>query len=281
MIELAFALLLSTSAAQDVPAECRPGADGNVSWAACAALFQKGSPPWTFATMNQASQAYLDQDYVTAVRLYDAASGSGELLSDAYFHAFRADTYEHVGRFPEAARDARTAWRILNGEIAAPGAQDMPPLTDDQKSFILALILHILKTADDPAFPTALAAYRELPAKDWEAWGQRAAVLDQLDDTAGALVASGEALKAQPTDVGVLNNHCYILVRNGRPSEGLPYCEKAVLSAPNFAPLRHSLASALAGAGRCEESVAQLAEARRIDPATILYNQPIACTPAG
>ena len=48
--------------------------------------------------------------------------------------------------------------------------------------------------------------------------------------------------------------------------------------APDVGAVRHSLAAALAGAGRCDEAEAALAEARRLEPATVLYQQPIACT---
>ena len=103
-------------------------------------------------------------------------------------------------------------------------------------------------------------------------------MLEQLGDLEGALEASLVAVKAEPAHPGYLNNHCYILVRAGRPAEGLPYCEKAVQGAPAIAAVRHSLAAALAGVGRCEEAEDALAAAQRLDPATVLYQQRIACT---
>ncbi len=114
--------------------------------------------------------------------------------------------------------------------------------------------------------------------KDVAAHGDLALVLEQLGDFEGALEASLVTVKAEPANPGYLNNHCYILVRAGRAAEGLPFCEKAVQGAPEVAAVRHSLAAALAGAGRCAEAEAALGEARRLDPATVLYQQSIACT---
>ena len=277
MIALAFALMLTT-APQEVPAVCDPAPGVAPDWAACAAALPEGSPEQALARLNQATEAYLNRDYAAAERLYDAAAGDGEVYSDVFLHAFRADTFRQVGRDKEATADARIAWLILSDDPAHAAPREMAPIDDEGRRFLLSLVLPILKTGRDPAFEPAFAAFRALPVKDADGYGSLALVLEQLGDFDGALEASLVAVKAAPTDAGYLNNHCYILVRAGRPAEGLPFCEKAVQGAPEIGAVRHSLAAALAGAGRCEEAEAALAEARRLEPATVLYQQPIACT---
>lgn len=278
MIALALALFL-TAAPQEVPAVCQPAPGVAPDWAACAEALPEGSPQQRLARLNQASEAYLNRDYGAAERLYDAAAGEETVWSDVWLHAFRADTYQQVGRDKDAVADARTAWLILSDDPAWEAARRMSgPVDEDGRRYLLSLILPILKKGRDPVFDEAFAAFRALPVKDVEGHATLALVLEQLGDFEGALEASLVAVKAEPANAGYLNNHCYILVRAGRPAEGLPYCEKAVQGAPDIAPIRHSLAAALAGAGRCAEAEAALAEARRLDPATVLYQQPIACT---
>lgn len=279
MIALALALFL-TAAPQEIPAVCQPTPGVAPDWAACAEALPDGSPQQRLARLNQASEAYLNGDYGAAERLYDqAAAGGGVIYSDVWMHAFRGDTYQQVGRDKEAVADARFAWQILSDDPAYEVARELSgPVDEEGRRFLLSLILPILKKGRDPVFDEAFAAFRALPVKDVEGHATLALVLEQLGDFSGALEASLVAVKAEPANAGYLNNHCYILVRAGRPAEGLPYCEKAVQGAPDIAPIQHSLAAALAGAGRCTEAEAALAEARRLDPATVLYRQPIACT---
>ncbi|WP_332657209.1 hypothetical protein [Brevundimonas sp.] len=280
MIALALALSL-TAAPQEGPAACEMAPGVATDWAACAEALPEGSPQQRLARLNQATEAYLNRDYGAAERLYDAAAGEEAVYSDVWLHAFRGDTYQQVGRGKDAVADARIAWLILSDDPAWAAAREMGgEVNEDARRFLLSLILPILKKGRDAAFEPAFAAYRALPVKDVDGHANLALVLEQLGDFDGALEASLVAIKAEPTNPGYLNNHCYILVRAGRPAEGLPFCEKAVQGAPEVAAVRHSLAAALAGAGRCAEAGAALAEARRLDPATVLYQQPIAC-PAG
>lgn len=278
MIALALALSL-ISGPQEIPAVCEPEPGVAPDWAACAEALPEGSPQQRLARLNQATEAYLVADYGLAERLYDQLGGLEPLGSAAQF-AFRADTYQQVGRDKEATADARASWLLMAAsERPAPG--EARPAADaaydDERRFLLSLILPILKKGRDPAFEAAFASFRALPVKDADGHATLALVLEQLGDLDGALEASLAAIKGAPTNAGYLNNHCYILVRAGRPAEGLPFCEKAVQGAPEAAPIRHSLAAALAGAGRCAEAEAALDEARRLEPATVLYQQPIAC----
>jgi Flp pilus assembly protein TadD len=93
----------------------------------------------------------------------------------------------------------------------------------------------------------------------------------------GALEMSQRALALAPSEPRVLNNHCYILYSADRAVDALPFCERAVIAAPDAPEVRHSLASVYAALGRCEEAEGALGEARRLDPATVEYQRAIAC----
>jgi Flp pilus assembly protein TadD len=142
---------------------------------------------------------------------------------------------------------------------------------------IYVYILPVLQAGDLQRFETALQAFRALPAMGWESYANRAAVLQEIGDVAGALDMSGRALAMAPDDPGVLNNHCYILLQAGRAGEALPFCERAVRAVPSVAAARHSLAEVFAALGRCAEAERELAEARRLDPVTVDYQRPLSC----
>lgn len=282
MIAITLALLLTTApmdGPQELPPVCQAPEGAAPDWAACAEALPEGSPQQRFARLNEATEAYLNRDYGAAERLFDQIGGLDPFSSDALY-AFRADTWRQVGRDKEATADARAAWLLMAGAADVGGADNeaAAEAEAERRRFLLSVILPILKTGRDPAFDAAFTAFRALPVKDVAGYAALALVLEQLGDLEGALEASLVAVKADPAYPGYLNNHCYILVRAGRAAEGLPYCEKAVQGAPEIAPLHHSLAAALAGAGRCAEAEAALAEARRLEPATVLYQQPLACT---
>ena len=106
-------------------------------------------------------------------------------------------------------------------------------------------------------------------------------VLSLIGEHSAAAADSKKALELEPADPTLLNNHCYILVEGGQPAQGLSYCERAVAALPESPYVRHSYAAALAGVGRCADSERQLAEARRLDPSSALYREPIACRAKG
>ncbi len=116
-----------------------------------------------------------------------------------------------------------------------------------------------------------------LDVQDWSLRADRAGTLETLGDLAGALVESKQVVDHQPDNPVFLNNHCYILVRMNRALEALPYCERAVASAPTIPEARHSYASVLAAVGQCEAAETQLAEARRLRVDDPLYRQPLTC----
>ncbi|MDP3802199.1 hypothetical protein [Brevundimonas sp.] len=283
MIELAFVLALASGSpqAQEVPAPpaCR-GAFETIDWQACADASGQGTPGYALAMINLGTRAYVEGDYASALRFYDKAEQAGQRIqSDVIFHTFRGDTYRHAGREAEALADARLAWLMLIDDPSVAGdPRDRRPIDDALRFFVLVRILATLKTGDAAMFESARAMFIALPVEGADALSNRAGALEQLGEFDAALVDSKRAVDMQPDDPGPLNNHCYILIRAGQAEQGLPYCERAVALAPEIAPIRHSYASALAAMGRCADGRRQLAEARRLDPGSALYREPMACT---
>lgn len=105
----------------------------------------------------------------------------------------------------------------------------------------------------------------------------RAAVLDELDDHAGARAAAERSLKLAPDEPEAPDNACYVIARAGGARAALPYCERAAAAAPDVAAIGDSYATALADLGRCDEAEAQLAQARRLDPVSVAYQRKVVC----
>jgi tetratricopeptide (TPR) repeat protein len=272
---LAAATEAHAQGAEQVPDACKPGARGSVDFAACAGAAPAGSNIRVYALINLGTAAYIAGDYTKAARLYDEAVPPGKtVMSDVYFHAFRAGAYQHVGRKDEAYKDARFALDILS---AKPGLPPEIARADGDREPIYVAILPILKESADPDYASALAAFLALPVNDWIGWSNRAAILSEIGELGAAAEASAAALKLNPTHPAVLNNHCYMLAMSGDPAGALPYCEKVVQAAPGHPAGRHSLATTLALLGRCADAEAALAEARRLDPGSENYRQPLTC----
>jgi len=254
------------------PSACRANDGEQVDFQACADLAKRGSPERALALINLGTQAFLKQDYQTAVRFYDEAAprDGGKLFSDASFHAFRASAYDRVGRNAEAISDARVAVGLMRAHgFKASEANDPEAL--------FPYILPILKRSKDVDYAPALSVYQALPVRDWISHANRASVLIELEDFAGAAVSNDAALRLEPGHPAVLNNACYLATRSGRPADGLPFCERAIAAAPEVAAVQHSYAATLAGLGRCREADERLAQARRLDPVSLTYQQPLAC----
>ncbi|RZJ39689.1 MAG: hypothetical protein EON86_13935 [Brevundimonas sp.] len=283
MISLLLTLLIATPQVQDAPVP--PACIGAtfVSWEACAAASEEGTPAYSLAMMNLGTYAYLDGDIAGALGYYDKAALEGlSMTSDVTFHTFRADARRYGGRMEEARADASIAWGFLDGRPPANTPPDLIlPVSGEMRAAILSLILPIMKDGDPEAFRRARDQYLALPATDWSALSQKAGVLTSLGEHADAVAASKGALDLRPQDPLSQNNHCYALVEAGRAAEGLPYCERAVAGLPDLAPVRHSLATVLAELGRCADAEAQMAMARRLEPGGSLYREPLTCTPKG
>lgn len=281
---LTFAVFAAASAAQpndDVPAVCRPDASGVVNYQACADGAPAHSAVRVLALINLGTQAYLRQDISEAVRLYDeaqAASGAN-VYSDAGFHAYRADAYARVGRDADALANAQTAWQLMTHDPAVnPTLAHLAAQQPVDPEVVYGLILPVLKKGNDPHFAAALAAFSALPENDWVSHVNHGAVLDQLGDHDGALRESTQALALAPNEPAALNAQCYMLAKDGRGADALPYCTQALQLAPDVAPIHDSYAVALAAAGRCDDANRERATAHQMDPASVDYQAPLTCT---
>jgi tetratricopeptide (TPR) repeat protein len=275
------ALLVGSAFAQDrPPPQCNANAQGVVDWQACLDASPANAAWRSLALMNLGTQAFLRDDFATAVRFYDEAAPPGQtLLSDVSFHAFRGAAYWHVGRRQEALADANIAYRMLHNDPTLPAIRGgyVPLGTDPEQIYIR--ILPILQTGDAQIFHRAEQEFRALPASDWVSYANRAGTFQEINDIPAALEMSGRALAMAPNEPAVLNNHCYILYTAHRAQEALPYCERAAATAPNVAAVHDSLSDVLVVLRRCAEAEREIAEARRLDPSDLDYAQQIVCTP--
>lgn len=263
----------STAAAQS-PAACQPDTRGAVDFAACVRVAAPGSPERSLSLLNLGTQAFLQQDYASAVRYYDAAVPAGQkVFSDVRFHAFRGAAYERVGRLSDAAEDADVVARMIAGAGGA-GTGQIPPQIEEEA---LAHALPILKRAGNRGYTPALARFSSIPASDWISHANRAAVLTELEEFEGALAANDKAMSLAGDHPQVLNTACYLKAKVNRVAEGLGDCQRAVAAAPEVAAIRDSYATALAALGRCREAEQQMSEARRLDPASVTYRRRLAC----
>ena len=276
-----FVALGGSAFAQDPPppAVCQT-AKQTGAWQACLDALPANSPWRPLALINMGTDSFLRDNYAAAVRYYDEAlpPNNQQLLSDITFHTFRGAAYWRVGRREDAQRDADVVYRMLQRDptLPMPPAQCIPPGLDEEMIYVY--ILPVMQAGDQQRFNAAVARFRALPAQGWESYANRAGVLQQIGDLPGALSMSERALAAAPNHPAVLNNHCYIVLQMGRAAEAAPFCERAVAAAPGVAAVHHSVAEVYAALGRCADSARELAEARRIDPATAAYQQPLTCT---
>lgn len=262
------------------PPQCRYDAAGQIDYAACLAASPPGSPWRSLSLMNLGTRAYVAADFAAAVRYYDEAqpADGSAMYSDASYHAYYAATLHQVGRPEDAIVQARRALAVMHNapEVPEEVRRRFSSVPVDSE-LIYATILPVLHAAHDPQTGAVMSAYLALPAQDFVSWANRAAVMLEIGDHENALRANAEAMRLAPSHPAVLNNQCYILVRMSRADEALPHCLGARAAAPGVAAVRHSVASAFAALGRCREADSELAEARRLDPISPEYAQPIAC----
>lgn len=266
-----------------IPPACLRSQTGHIDWKACSEAAPRGSYLWVLALINLGTDAFMRNDYAGAVRFYDLAvpPGGQRLYADAGFHAFRGDAYDHVGRTQEGLADARIALQIMRQLRSVPSeVVKLSQQSTVDTELVYSLVLPMLKKADDPEFRTALEEFKALPLDDWVSMARRASVFGQLGDFSTAVELSERSMTTQSNNPMLQNNHCYILTRAGRATEAISYCERAARALPEAGAVRHSLASALAGAGQCVRAEAELSEARRLDPVSVDYRKPIPCTPS-
>jgi tetratricopeptide (TPR) repeat protein len=257
---------------EEPPPACVANAQGEVNYEACAAATQPGTGFHWLSLMHLGMYALARQDVRTAIEYFDRA-GSGDrekFFTRPRLHGYRATAYRQVGRAADALAEARVTLSLLrrNRDIPAEAYSlfDDAPLNNE---LAYAVILPILREANDPDYASARDEYLAIPSQDWRSLAIRAGTLEALDELEAALIVSERVIALQPNDPRVQNNHCYLLARSQRAAEGLPHCELAVTQAPEMAPFRHSYASALAGVGQCQRAEAEIAEAARLDPVSV------------
>jgi Flp pilus assembly protein TadD len=270
---------LAQSVADQRPPQCSYDAAGRIDHQACYNAAAPGSPWRSLAAINLGSDAFMREDYASAVRYYDEARPppGQQMYSDIVFHTFRGVSYWRVGRREEALADADIVYRMLQRDptLQMSASDYIPPGLNEELVYVY--ILPVMQAGDPEHFETARAAFMAMPAQGWESYANRAAVLQEIGDLPHAVDMSSRALAEAPNDPMVLNNHCYILLQAGRAADGLPFCERAVAAAPNVAAVRHSVAQVYAALGRCTEAERELNEARTLDPASTEYQQPLTC----
>lgn len=114
----------------------------------------------------------------------------------------------------------------------------------------------------------AIAGYREalsLEPNLLEARQNLSAVLVEKQDFKGALEVVDGGLKQSPDDPGLLANRAVALDSTGSPDAVGAYA-KALEKAPDNGPLRFNYATALAKAGKKDESLAELKKIPTDDP---------------
>jgi tetratricopeptide (TPR) repeat protein len=276
-----FANVAYAQGQDEPPPQCRYDTSGNIDHAACLEASPASSLWRSLALINLGTDAFQRGDYAAAIKYYDEArpTNGDDFYSDASYHAYHAATLDVVGRRDEAIAEARRALAVLRNapELPEEVRRRFGSVNVDVE-LVYAAILPVLHSAGDPQAASVREAFLALPARDWVSWVNRAGVLEIIGDVAGGLQANAEALRLQPGHPAVLNNQCYLLARADRASEAMPYCDSALAVAPEISQIWHSRATVLAALGRCEESARDLAEARRRDPASQTYRQPIACS---
>ncbi len=98
------------------------------------------------------------------------------------------------------------------------------------------------------------------------AWKTLGAVLQELGRFSEALAASETAMRIDPKDIEILNNHANLLANLGRLGEAETYCRKAVDIDPNAATPLDTLGVILFSAKRYDEAESFFRKALEIKP---------------
>ncbi|WP_300377004.1 hypothetical protein [Henriciella sp.] len=265
---------------EDVPESCKAAIAGESEnmqrWKPCFEDAEPNSGPWFLAAVNLGSDAFYRNDHETAAYYYKLTSTERlNTVSDILLHTNRAATFNKTGDTKLASQDALIVWRLYKaGETRMPGT----PLSDQLKFYVLMNVLEPLQKADPAAFEEAKTLFVVLPASDVYHRANKAAALSNVGETEAALAESYILIEEMPKNAQILNNHCYMLHETGRNEEAEPFCRRALGVEPEASHIKHSLASVLAGLGRCEEAESLRIEAEMASPSTALYSEPLVCT---
>jgi tetratricopeptide (TPR) repeat protein len=225
-----------------------------------------------FAHINLGTMAYFENDFSKAASHYDAAILPGKSISsDIFFHAWRAATYDRVGRPADGLEDAKKVyWALKGNEIEGNVAQKavmeavLPLLFEEGETEMLDGLLHFYAATED-------AGIIDLSNK--------VAIFSQVGRPDAAMPFLVKLVEMEPENPVVLNNYCYTMAENGKSEQALPYCEKANRLQPDTAFILHSLAFVLAKTGQCDRSETFRKRAQALRPDDIDYQERVPCQP--
>lgn len=263
------------------PAACQGRLALPEGYEACLADAAPGSTFAIAAAVQLGTWYGLGGEIDEAARLFELADPPGDarrLEGTVLYHAVRADTYRQLGRLADGIEDARRVVAVLLG-TEEEAADAVGPSTGEPPEALLALVLPVLKAADDPLYGEGLALLEALPTDmdDLVQVAGRATVYQQLEEYPLALPWTRRAFELAPEHSALANNYCYLLVLLDRADEALPVCDMAVADRPDMAPFHHSRAAALAALGRCDEAGAALDTARTLAPGDRTFADALTC----
>lgn len=263
------------------PAACQGRLALPEGYEACLADAAPGSTFAIAAAVQLGTWYGLGGEIDEAARLFELADPPGDarrLEGTVLYHAVRADTYRQLGRLADGIEDARRVVAVLLG-TEEEAADAVGPSTGEPPEALLALVLPVLKAADDPLYGEGLALLEALPTDmdDLVQVAGRATVYQQLEEYPRALPWTRRAFELAPEHSALANNYCYLLVLLDRADEALPVCDMAVADRPDMAPFHHSRAAALAALGRCDEAGAALDTARTLAPGDRTFADALTC----
>jgi tetratricopeptide (TPR) repeat protein len=253
----------------DVPSACQMAVDRSIQfsdpiaqWQACAEAAPQGSSLWQLSKMNLATMAFEQQDFPAALALYDELDkGAMTILSDPYFHYARLVTFLEMGRDDRALKEARNIAELaLAGQdpgASGEAAQILAGSWSEHPFMLSAMAVSISllkKDGNEDGLAKLRIAIRTVPVTDEFDAVNFLYVLDELG-LAGALEPRVmEMADRYPSEPGVLNNICYIMVKAGAAERYLGRCRRAVSLSPEIPNFQHSLYAAYATLGRCDEA---------------------------
>ncbi len=224
----------------------------------------------SLAYINLGTIFFREGNFSVAANYYDLADvGVGSVSSDPLFHAYRASTYNKIGRGDEAVRDADKVVDWLKSN----DTNNIQLL----KELVEKIIPIYYQNNRPESFQLVLRFYIGLKDNDWIDYLNKSSVLSAVDRYDDAIVFAKKAIDMQPNHPATLNSYCYVLAKSGEPAKALPYCEKALKIEPDRAEIWHSQAFVLAEMGKCKESEKSRLQAKKLQPRDKEYMNPLPC----
>lgn len=258
----------------DIPQSCALALQQG-DWESCAKDAEPNSPIYLLAHANLGTRAYLEGDFGTAARHYDLSAPDGlNMFSDAFLQLYRSTTFVRVGRMDDAKRDVSVLLSQL--ETGQLGMGNRIPFSDDVLLQIYPTLISTLRELNMmEEMDSVVASYAVLPANDFYAIANKAAVFAEIGRYGEALPLSEKLIESHPEHPAILNNHCYLLTLMERGEDAVPFCQKAVAIEPDISSFQHSLAEAFAESHQCPEALAAKRRALELEPDNVSFQEPL------